>query len=131
MAYYMFARAIAAGEPITLYDDGLLKRDFTYIDDIVTGVVACLEHPPGDVPPARVLNIGNNRAEEVRTLVALLEQELGRKAVVRSGARPAADVVETYASVAAIGGLTGFAPRTPLAEGIGRFVAWFRGFHGV
>ncbi len=131
MAYYSFARAIAAGEPITLYDDGRLKRDFTYIDDVVAGVVSCLEHPPGDLPPARVLNIGNHRAEEVRTLVALLEQALGRRAVVRSAARPAADVVETYASVEAIGGLTGFAPRTSLAEGIGRFAAWFRGFHGV
>jgi UDP-glucuronate 4-epimerase len=131
MAYYSFARAIAAGEPITLYDDGRLKRDFTYVDDIVAGVLACLEHPPGEVPPARVLNIGNHRAEEVRTLVALLEQELGRKAVVRSGERPAADVTETFASMEAIGALTGFAPRTPLAEGIARFVAWFRAFHGV
>jgi len=131
MAYYSFARAIAAGEPITLYDDGRLKRDFTYIDDIVAGVLACLERPPVESPPARVLNIGNHRAEEVRTLVALLEQALGRKAVVRSGPRPAADVVETYASVEAIGALTGFAPRTPLAEGIARFAAWFRAFHGV
>jgi UDP-glucuronate 4-epimerase len=131
MAYYSFARAIAAGEPITLYDDGRLKRDFTYIDDIVTGVLACLEHPPEETPPARVLNIGNHRAEEVRTLVALLEQALGRKAVVRSAARPAADVAETFASVEAIGALTGFAPRTTLAEGIARFAAWFRAFHGV
>jgi UDP-glucuronate 4-epimerase len=78
-----------------------------------------------------VLNIGNHRAEEVRTLVALLEQELGRKAVVRSAERPAADVTETFASMDAIGALTGFAPKTPLAEGIARFVAWFRAFHGV
>ena len=131
MAYYSFARAIAAGEPITLYDDGRLKRDFTYIDDIVAGLVSCLDHPPQETPPARVLNIGNHRTEEVRTLVALLEQELGRRAVVRSAGRPAADVVETYASVAAIGALTGFAPRTSLAEGIAKFAAWFRGFHGV
>jgi UDP-glucuronate 4-epimerase len=131
MAYYSFAQAIAAGEPITLYDEGRLKRDFTYIDDIVAGVVGCLEHAPHAVPPARVLNIGNHRAEEVRTLVALLEQELGRKAVVRYAARPAADVVETYASVEAIAGLTGFSPRTGLAEGVARFAAWFRGWHGL
>jgi UDP-glucuronate 4-epimerase len=134
MAYYSFARAIVAGEPITLYDDGRLKRDFTYIDDIVAGVLACLERAPqagvDEAPPVRVLNIGNHCSEEVRTLVALLERELGRKAVVRSGGRPAADVVETYASVAAIGALTGFAPRTPLAEGVARFAAWFRAFHG-
>ena len=134
MAYYSFARAIAAGEPITLYDDGRLKRDFTYIDDIVAGVVGVLDKAPAAAPaspPARVLNIGNCRAEEVRTLVSLLEQGLGRKAVVQSAPRPAADVAETFASVEAIGRLAGFAPRVPLAEGIGRFVAWFRTFHGV
>lgn len=143
MAYYSFARAIAAGDPITLYDGGRLKRDFTYIDDIVAGVVGALDRPPGEsgaaeamsrsspLPPCRVLNIGNHQAEEVRTLVALLEQGLGRKAVVREVARPAADVAATFASVDAIAALTGFAPRVSLAEGIGRFVAWFRGFHGV
>ncbi|HUN40859.1 MAG TPA: NAD-dependent epimerase/dehydratase family protein [Acetobacteraceae bacterium] len=172
MAYYSFARAIVAGEPITLFDDGWLKRDFTYIDDIVAGVVGVLDRAPPSLmgggkgppagggvtpppnlgplrgpspqgegvpfarsapasPPARVLNIGNHRAEEVRTLVALLEQGLGRNAVVRSAARPAADVMETFASVEAIGRLAGFVPRVSLAEGIGRFVAWFRAFHGV
>jgi UDP-glucuronate 4-epimerase len=131
MAYYSFARAIVAGEPITLYDDGLLKRDFTYIDDIVAGVVGCLGHPPAELPPARVLNIGNHQAEEVRTLVALLEQGLGRRAEVRTAPRPAADVEETFAAVDAIGALTGFAPRIGLAEGVARFVAWFRDWHGV
>ena len=87
MAYFSFARAIVAGEPITLYDDGRLKRDFTYIDDIVAGVVGCLDQPAGGgAPPARVLNIGNHRRRRCATLVALLEQALGRKAVVRRGA---------------------------------------------
>jgi UDP-glucuronate 4-epimerase len=132
MAYYSFARAIVTGEPITLYDDGRLKRDFTYIDDIVAGVVGCLDRPPLDeTPPTRVLNIGNNRAEEVRTLVELLENELGRKAVVRMAPRPAADVEETFASVDAVGALTGFVPRTPLAEGIAKFAAWFKEWHGM
>jgi UDP-glucuronate 4-epimerase len=131
MAYYSFARAIAAGEPITLYDGGRLKRDFTYIDDIVSGVIGCLERPPQAGEAARVLNIGNHRAEEVTTLVRLLEECLGRKAVVREAPRPLADVVATYASVDAIAALTGFAPRTPLTEGVPRFVAWFRGFHSV
>ena len=131
MAYYSFARAIAAGEPITLYEDGRLKRDFTYIDDIVTGVMGVLDQPPSGAPPVRVLNIGNHRAEEVRTLVVLLEQGLGRAAVVLSAPRPAADVSATFASVEAIGRVAGFAPRVSLAEGIGRFVAWFRAFHGV
>jgi UDP-glucuronate 4-epimerase len=78
-----------------------------------------------------VLNIGNHRAEEVRTLIGLLEQELGRQAVIRHAPRPAADVEETFADVDAIGALTGYAPTTPLAVGIPRFVSWFRSWHGV
>jgi UDP-glucuronate 4-epimerase len=131
MAYYSFARAIVAGEPITLYDEGRLKRDFTYVDDIVAGVIGCLDHPPSSDQPTRVLNIGNHRAEEVRALVALLEQALGRKAVMVTAPRPPADVEETFASVEAIGTLTGFAPRVSLAEGIPRFVSWFRRWHRV
>ena len=73
MAYYSFANAIMAGEPITLYDGGTLRRDFTYIDDIVAGVVGCLDRPPAGDAPARVLNIGNHRSEQVSTLVRLLE----------------------------------------------------------
>lgn len=130
MAYYSFARAIAAGEPITLYDGGRLKRDFTYIDDIVAGVVGVLDRPPAPGQP-RLLNIGNHRAEEVRSLVALLEAGLGRKAVLRDAPRPAADVEETFASVSAIGALTGFRPKVGLAAGVERFVAWFRDWHGV
>ena len=66
MAYYAFARAIAAGEPITVYDGGRLRRDFTYIDDIVAGVLGCLDRPPEKTAPARRLNIGNHRSERVR-----------------------------------------------------------------
>lgn len=129
MAYYSFARAIARGEPITLYDGGRLKRDFTYVDDIVAGVLGCMERPPSG--PARVLNIGNHRAETVLTLVECLERGLGRRAVLVEAARPEADVEETFASVEAIGALCGFAPRVSLTEGIDRFVAWFRDYHAV
>ena len=126
MAYFSFARAISAGEPITVYDDGRLRRDFTYIDDIVAGVIGCLDRPPAETPPHRVLNIGNNRSEAVSTLISLLEDALGRRAVLRAAPRPAADVTETCASVTAIGALTGFLPNTPLEVGIPRFAAWFR-----
>ncbi len=129
MAYYSFAKAIIAGEPITLYDGGTLRRDFTYIDDIVAGVVGCLDHPPDGSPPVRLLNIGNHRSELVSTLVQLLESALGRRAIVRDTPRPLADVEETFASVEAIAALTGFAPRTSLAEGIPRFAAWFKGWN--
>lgn len=131
MAYYSFALAISKGEPITLYDGGALKRDFTYIDDIVAGVLACLDRPPAAGEPARLLNIGNHRAEQVRTLVALLEQGLGRKAIIRSVPRPALDVPETFAAIDQLQKLTGFAPHTPLAEGIARFLAWFKSWHNI
>ena len=124
MAYFSFAEAIAAGEPVTLYDGGRLRRDFTYIGDIVAGVVGVLDRPPQGAAPC-VLNIGNNRVEEVRELVRLLEESLGRKAIIRSAPRPSVDVEATYASVDAIGALTGFAPLTPLSVGVPRFVAWF------
>ena len=129
MAYYSFARAIMAGEIITLYDDGRLKRDFTYIDDIVAGVIGCLERPPEHPTEARLFNIGNHRSESVNTLVALLEESLGRKAAIRTAARPETEVEETYASIDRIAALTGFAPSTPLAVGIPRFAAWFLDWH--
>jgi UDP-glucuronate 4-epimerase len=78
-----------------------------------------------------VLNIGNHRSERVSTLIGLLERELGRKAVIRTAPRPLVDVEETFASVDAIAALTGYAPSTPLAVGVPRFVAWFRDWHGI
>ncbi len=131
MAYFSFARAIVAGEPITVYDGGRLRRDFTFIDDIVAGVIGCLDRPPEGALPARILNIGNHRSEAVSTLIALLEQSLGRRAILRDAPRPTEDVAETFAAVDAIGALTGFSPVTSLAEGIPRFVAWFRAWEGA
>jgi UDP-glucuronate 4-epimerase len=130
MAYYGFAQAIMAGKPITLYEGGRLKRDFTYIDDIVAGVVGAMEKPPGAGEGPRVLNIGNHRSETVTYLVSLLEAALGRTAVIENVKRPAADVEETWADVDAIAALTGFAPTTPLDVGIPRFADWFLGYHG-
>ncbi len=128
MAYYGFAEAIMAGRPITLYEGGRLKRDFTYIDDITAGVLGALDRPPASGEAPRVLNIGNHRSETVTRLVELLEQSLGRRAVVTYVPKPAADVEETWASVDAIGALTGYAPSTPLEVGIPRFARWFRDF---
>jgi UDP-glucuronate 4-epimerase len=130
MAYYGFAQAIVAGQPITLYEGGELKRDFTFIDDIVDGVIGVIDLPPPPGPP-RVLNIGNHRSEKVIRLVSLLEQELGRPAIIRAVPRPAADVIETWASVDRIAALTGYSPSIPLDVGVPRFVAWFRRYHEV
>lgn len=128
MAYYGFTRAIMAGEPITLYEGGTLRRDFTYIDDIVRGVIGVLEQPPSAAKP-RILNIGNNRSEPVTRLVGLLEHSLGRQAVTHTIPRPAADVIETWACVDQIANLTGYAPATPLDVGIPHFVEWYKRYH--
>ena len=125
MAPWMFAEAILEGRPITLYEGGRLKRDFTYVADIVAGVVGVLDRPaPGDAP--RLLNIGNHRSVEVRRFLAVLEEALGRKAVVVDTPRPATDVEETFADIESIAALTGFAPATPIEAGVPHFAAWFR-----
>jgi len=126
MAYFMFAEAICAGRPVTVYDGGRLKRDFTYIDDIVSGVVGCLDHPPAMGETGRVFNIGNHQSETVADLIGLLEAALGQRALIQEVPRPLADVTETFADIGAIAEITGFAPRTPLSVGIPRFVQWYR-----
>jgi len=131
MAYWLFARAILAGEPIQVFAGGTPRRDFTYIDDIVTGVLGALDRPPageGGAPPVRLLNIGNRRSESVSTLIALLESSLGRRAIIEDAPRPRADVAESRADITAISALTGFVPTIPLEVGIPRFAAWFQGW---
>jgi UDP-glucuronate 4-epimerase len=125
MAYYGFAEAIMAGRPITLYEGGRLKRDFTYIDDIIAGVLGALDRPPAAAEGPLVLNIGNHRSETVTHLVELLEQSLGRRAIIENVERPLADVEETWANVDLIGARTGFSPSTPLEKGIPLFAEWF------
>ena len=130
MAYYGFARAIAAGEPVTLYEGEGLARDFTFIDDVVDALLRVLALPPDPVVErVRILNIGNRRSERVSHMVRLLEQALGRTADIRMAARPPADLVATWASVDAAEALTGWAPRITLDVGIPRFVDWFRSYH--
>jgi UDP-glucuronate 4-epimerase len=126
MAYFGFAEAIMAGKPVTLYDQGRLKRDFTYIDDIVAGILGVFDHPPADGETNRLFNIGNNRAEYVTDLMRLLEDALGKKAVTVALPKPEADPVETCADVSALAALCGYAPTTPLSVGIPRFVAWYK-----
>ena len=125
MAYFGFAEAIMAGRPVTLYEQGRLKRDFTYIEDIIAGVLGVLDHPPEDRAAHRLFNIGNNRAEYVTDLVGLLEQALGRRAVTVDLPKPEADPVETWADVSALSELCGYAPKTTLQQGIPKFVAWY------
>jgi len=126
MAYFGFAEAIMAGKPVTLYEKGRLKRDFTYIDDIIAGVMGVFDNPPAASEPHRVFNIGNSRAEFVTDLVRLLEECLGKTAVTVDLPKPEADPVETWADVSKLAALCGYAPKTRLDEGVPRFVAWYQ-----
>ena len=131
MAPMLFTRAILAGQPITVYDGGRMRRDFTYIDDIVEGIVRVLAMPPaGDGAPYAVYNIGNNTAVELTTFIATLERLLGRTAVRLDAPMQPGDVPATYAAIDRLAQATGFAPRTSLADGLARFVAWYRDYHG-
>jgi UDP-glucuronate 4-epimerase len=133
MAMWLFTRAILAGEPIQVFNHGDMERDFTYIDDIVEGVVAALDHPPreaGGETPHRLYNIGNNRPEPLLRMIEVLEDALGRKAQRTLLPMQPGDVRATYADITAIQRDLGFRPRTGIEEGIPRFVAWYRDYHG-
>ena len=134
MALYIFTKAIYAGEPIHVFNNGDMRRDFTYIDDIVAGTVAVLDHPPviaDDEVPHRVFNIGNNRVEHLSHLIELIEKETGRKAELILEPMPPADVKETYADIAPLQELVGFAPKHTIDDGVPKFVAWYRDYHGL
>ncbi len=121
MAYYKFARSMIAGEPIDLYNNGKMLRDFTYIDDIVDGITAAMERRDDFA----LYNLGNHRPEKLATLVELLERHLGIKAHIRLLPMQAGDVVATYAEIEESSRALGFQPKVSLDEGIGRFVAWY------
>ena len=133
MAYFLFTRSILEGRPITLFNHGRMKRDFTCIDDVVPAVLRVLDAPPareGGVPH-RLYNVGNNRPEALTDFVAELERALGRKALIEHAPMQPGDVEETWADIAALQRDHGYAPKTTIAEGIPRFVAWYREHYGV
>ena len=145
MAMWIFAAAIAAGKPIKLFNHGKMRRDFTYIDDVVQAVVRLIDRPAkrdpnwsGDKPdparssaPWRIYNVGNNNPVEVLDVVALLEQALGKKAIRELTPMQAGDVPATYADVDDLMRDTNFKPSTPIAEGVKRFIAWYKEYQGV
>jgi len=140
MAMWIFTKALYAGEPLPLFNRGEMRRDFTYIDDIVRGVIACLDGPPADngeakaggsVSPHAIYNIGNSRSEDLMRVVELLEQETGRKALADPKPMQIGDVKETFADISAIERDHGFEPRTSIDEGVPRFVAWYKDYHGI
>jgi UDP-glucuronate 4-epimerase len=140
MAMWLFTEAIAAGRPIKLFNHGHMERDFTYIDDIVEGVVRLVAHPPkGEAPsegslgraPHQLFNIGNSRPERVTDVVALIEAALGRQAERELLPMQPGDVPRTCADVTDLERLVGFRPATPIAVGVERFVTWYRERYGV
>jgi UDP-glucuronate 4-epimerase len=140
MAMWLFTKAIFDGHPIDVFGEGRMRRDFTYIDDIVAGIVACLDNPPpddnavkagGSISPHRLYNIGNNRSEELGDMISLIEQACGRSAERRLLPMQPGDVRDTFADISAIQRDLGFEPSTTIAEGVPKFVSWYRDYHGV
>jgi len=131
MAAWLFTEAILAGKPIKLFNFGRMQRDFTYIDDVVLGVLTCLDRPPprSAKPPYRLYNLGNNRTEDLERFVEVLEEAIGRKAMIELLPMQPGDVEATYADIATSQHDLDFAPRTTIDEGLPRFVAWYRDYH--
>lgn len=140
MAMWLFTKAILADEAIAVFNHGKMQRDFTYIDDIVSGVIAALDSPPADdgeekaggsTKPHALYNIGNNRSEELSHMIDVLEDALGKKAVRDLQPIQPGDVPATAADISAIQRDLGFEPTTTIEEGIPKFVAWYRDYHGI
>jgi len=134
MAPMLFAKAISAGEPIKVFNQGEMWRDFTYIDDIVAGVLRALDRPPSSdresgAPPHALYNLGNHKSEKLTDFIAEIEKALGRKAEMIMAPMQPGDVPATYADIEASSRDLGFAPTTPISVGIPKFVSWFRDYY--
>jgi len=134
MAYYSFTKAISEGTPINVFNSGIMKRDFTYIDDIVEGILRLIDLKPmsqgnettNAKAPFRVLNIGNNNPVTLRRFIEAIEKSVGRKAIENLLPMQAGDVPITYADIEPLTALCGFHPNTSIEDGIGKFVDWYR-----
>lgn len=140
MAMFIFTKALFEGRPLPLFNGGKMRRDFTYIDDIVKGVVSCSDSPPADdgaekaggsTTPHALYNIGNSRSEDLSRVIELLEQETGKTAILDPLPMQQGDVAETYADISAIERDHGFKPLTSIDQGIPRLVAWYRDHYGA
>ncbi|MAI10034.1 MAG: hypothetical protein CBD27_01180 [Rhodospirillaceae bacterium TMED167] len=134
MATFMFTKKILAGDVIDVFNDGKMRRDFTYVDDIVFGVTRCLASPPKAVDgsaPYAVYNLGNRRSEELMDVVSIIEREVGRKAEINYKPIQPGDVIETYADITDATADFGFEPKTNIAEGLPAFIRWYRSFYNV
>ena len=133
MAPIIFASSIFASKPIKVFNHGKMKRDFTYVDDIVSGILATLEKPPADTgePPCRVLNLGNHRSENLMDFIGTLESAIGKKAEIDFQDLQPADVLETYADINETTAVTGYQPTTSIAQGLPKFIEWYKSFYKI
>ena len=134
MAMYIFCKAISEGKPIPVFNQGDMFRDFTYVDDIVAGVIASLDNTPvvtDENTPCRVYNIGNNKSEPLMRMIGLIEESLGKKAEIDLLPMQPGDVKETFADIDAISRDTGYKPTTPIDVGVPKFVEWFKSYEGA
>jgi UDP-glucuronate 4-epimerase len=140
MAVWGFTEKIFEGKPIQVFGHGDMRRDFTFIDDIVAGVIAALDNPPADDgeekaggshAPHRLYNIGNNRSEELTRMISVLEEAIGRKAEIELLPMQPGDVKDTYADISAIERDLGYRPTTPIDIGIPTFVNWYKTYRGI
>jgi UDP-glucuronate 4-epimerase len=129
MAAFIFTRAILKGEPIQVFNHGRMWRDFTYIDDIVDGVLRALDRPPASTPPHALYNLGNHKSEKLTDFIALIEDALGKKAELQMEPLQPGDVASTYADIDDTTRDLGFEPKTPISIGIPRFIAWYRDYY--
>jgi UDP-glucuronate 4-epimerase len=131
MAPMLFAGAMLKGEPIRVFNNGEMWRDFTFVDDIVAGILAAMKTPPENKPPHKVFNLGNNKSEKLTDFIAALESALGVKAEMRFEPMQPGDVVSTYADIEETRRALGFSPTTPISVGVPKFAAWYRSYYGV
>ena len=131
MAAYLFTRAILAGRPIKVFNEGRMARDFTYIDDIVAGTIAAHDRPPAAGAADRVYNLGNHRPEQLLDFIAVLERLLGRTATKELLPMQPGDVPESFADIEASRRDLGFEPKTTIEVGLARFVEWYKQYHGA
>lgn len=131
MAPMLFSKAILSGEPIRVFNNGEMWRDFTFIDDIVAGILAILAKSPDNSPPHKVYNIGNSRSEKLTDFIATLETALGKKAEMKFEPMQPGDVVRTYADISDTTRDFGYQPTIPISVGIPKFAAWYRSFYDM
>ena len=131
MAAYIFAKNIAAGEPISVFNSGEMWRDFTYIDDVVQGVLAAIDRPPTGGMTHRLYNLGNSRSEKLTDFIVEIERALNKRAIVRLEPIQKGDVIRTYADIEDSRRDLGFEPKTAIEDGIPRFIDWFRAYHNI